>query len=65
MNTSPDSKDDKAQRIRRIRWAWTIANFALAIAAVWSLTSDVWEAFITAFLASALLQLLWMRRNLY
>jgi hypothetical protein len=36
----------------------------LALVAIWSFTSDVWEAFITLFLASALLQLLWMKRHL-
>lgn len=53
-----------AKRIARIRWGWTAGNVVLAVVTVVSFTSDVWEAFVTAFLASALLQLLWMKRNL-
>lgn len=47
-----------------IRWVWTGVNVALAVLAVVAMSSDVWEAFVTLFLASALLQLLWMRRAL-
>lgn len=44
-------------------WVWTSANVVLATVAVVGLWSDVWEALITLFLASTLMQLLWMRRN--
>ena len=47
-----------------IRWVWTGVNVGLAILAVVAMASDVWEAFVTLFLASALMQLLWMRRAL-
>jgi len=42
---------------------WTGVNVVFAGVAIFGLQSDVWEAFITLFLASALLQILWMRRN--
>lgn len=42
---------------------WTAVNTLFAAVAVFGLQSDVWEAFITLFLASTLLQILWMRRN--
>lgn len=64
MTSAPGGEDAAAKRIARIRWGWTIANVVVAGVTVWSFTSDVWEAFVTLFLASALLQLLWMRRNL-
>ena len=60
----PDPAERKRQQIQRVRWSWTAGNVILGGVTVWSFTSDVWEAFVTAFLASALLQLLWMRRNL-
>ena len=44
-------------------WVWPSVNVVLATVAVVGLWSDVWEAFITLFLASTLMQLLWMRRN--
>lgn len=47
-----------------IRWVWTGVNVALAVLAVVAMSSDVWEAFVTLFLASALLQLVWMRSAL-
>lgn len=58
------SEDAEAKRVARIRWGWTAGNVVLAVVTVISFTSDVWEAFVTGFLASALLQLLWMKRNL-
>lgn len=64
MTGAPSGNDASAKRVARIRWGWTIANVVIAAVTVWSFTSDVWEAFVTLFLASALLQLLWMRRNL-
>lgn len=42
---------------------WTGVNVVLAGVAVFGVQSDVWEALITLFLASGLLQILWMRRN--
>lgn len=42
---------------------WTGINALFAGVAIFGLQSDVWEAFITLFLASTLLQILWMRRN--
>lgn len=44
-------------------WVWTSVNVVLATVAVFGLWSDIWEALITLFLASTLMQLLWMRRN--
>ena len=43
--------------------AWTGVNVVFAAVAIFGLQSDVWEAFITLFLASTLMQILWMRRN--
>lgn len=63
-NRDGGSEDAQAKRVARIRWSWTAGNVVLAVVTVISFTSDVWEAFVTAFLASALLQLLWMKRNL-
>lgn len=59
-----DARTTRRRRLGRIRWGWTSGNIVLALVAIWSFTSDVWEAFITLFLASALLQLLWMKRHL-
>jgi len=59
-----NTEDGRRRALGRTRWAWTSANIVLAIVAIWSFTSDVWEAFITFFLASALLQLLWMKRHI-
>lgn len=59
-----DARTTRRRMLSRIRWGWTSGNIVLALVAIWSFTSDVWEAFITLFLASALLQLLWMKRHL-
>jgi len=56
--------DSPSRKNTAVRWVWTGANVALAILAVVAMSSDVWEAFVTLFLASALLQLVWMRRAL-
>lgn len=71
MNDSPSAREEeedarttRRRTLGRIRWGWTAGNIVLALVAIWSFTSDVWEAFITLFLASALLQLLWMKRHL-
>lgn len=67
-STSRDAAENaehkRRRMLRQIRWGWTFGNIALGVSAIWSLTSDVWEAFITLFLASALLQLLWLKRHL-
>ena len=42
---------------------WTGVNTVFATLAIFGLQSDVWEALITLFLASTLMQILWMRRN--
>lgn len=61
----PKNAEQHRRRVLvRTRWAWTSANIVLALVAIWSFTSDVWEAFITLFLASALLQLVWMKRHI-
>ena len=46
-----------------IRVVWTLVNVALAIVAFIASDSDVWEAYITLFLASVLGQLVWMTRS--
>lgn len=69
VNDSSSSDPDNAAQhrrrgLKRTRWFWTSGNIVLAVAAIWSFTADFWEAFITLFLASALLQLLWMKRHI-
>ena len=52
-----------ARRVHNtIRVVWTLVNVALAIVAFVASDSDVWEAYITIFLASVLGQLVWMTR---
>jgi hypothetical protein len=56
VNNRPPRKDPRVI-------VWTGINALFAGVAIFGLQSDVWEAFITLFLASTLLQILWMRRN--
>lgn len=63
--TEPETAREQQRRaVARTRWLWTSANIVLAVVAIWSFTTNLWEAFITLFLASALLQLVWMKRHI-